>query len=218
MKTLSLAFLLGNIAAYSQLTLPTASDSAIRKYHVSSYSYLEQFKGHPGYGAPLILTSDGGAAAFGDGDLGAMLVKFDKTGKESWKRIIPVKGTEMESQSVAEDKAGNYYGFILVYDETKYRGGSERMVCMNKAGVIVWDKFIGAFSQINNPTVSYIRSLDDGRIYLRGHVALKSPPKGEDPKYHFWEAWINSKGTLTQQTGDIIDWSKPEWKKRFSPD
>ena len=204
----------------SQLTMNVANDSAVIKYHIGSYSYHEQFKGHQGYGAPLILTTDGGGAAFGDGDLGAMLVKLDKTGKEKWKTIIKAKGNEMESQSVVQDKNGNYYVFILIYDEAKfkYRGGCERVVYLNKAGMIVWDKFIGSCFLVNNPTIAYIHALNDGRIYLRGQVVTQSPPKGEDPKYHFWEGWLNDKGVLTQQTGDIINWSNQEWQKRFKPD
>ncbi len=204
----------------AQLTMTVANDSAVRKYHIGSYSYHEQFKGHQGYGAPLILTSDGGGAAFGDGDLGAMLVKLDKTGKEKWKTIIKAQGNEMESQSAVQDKSGNFLVFILIYDEAKfkYRGGCERVVFLNKAGTIVWDKFIGACTLVNNPTVAYIRALNDGRIYLRGQVVTNNPPKGEDPKYHFWEGWLNDKGVLTQQTGDIINWSNQDWQKKFKPE
>jgi hypothetical protein len=188
------------------------------KYHLGQYSYHEQFKGHKGYGAPLILTADGGAAAFGDGDEGIMLVKLNKTGKEEWKRIITRKGTETESQSVVQDKTGNYYVFMLTYDETKYRGGCERVIFLNKAGTIVWDKFIGTCNLLNNPTVSYIRQLNDGRIIMRGHVVTQKPAKGKDPQYRFWEGWLDKTGKLTQQAGDVIDWKKPEWKKKFEPD
>jgi hypothetical protein len=188
------------------------------KYHLGQYSYHEQFKGHKGYGAPLILTADGGAAAFGDGDEGIMLVKLNKTGKEEWKRIITRKGTETESQSVVQDKTGNYYVFMLTYDETKYRGGCERVIFLNKAGTIVWDKFIGTCNLLNNPTVSFIRQLNDGRIIMRGHVVTQKPAKGKDPQYRFWEGWLDKTGKLTQQAGDVIDWKKPEWKKKFEPD
>lgn len=218
MKYFVILFLFVSSTAIGQLTISVVSDSAIRKYHLSSYSYHEQFKGHQGYGAPLILTADGGGAAFGDGDPGTLLVKFDKNCRETWKRIIQGKGSEMESQSVAEDKNGNYYVFMLVYDETKYRGGCERVVFISKSGTIAWDKFIGSCSLVNNPTVAYIRALSDGRIYLRGQVVTTAPSKGEDPKYHFWEGWLNNKGVLTQQTGDVIDWSNQEWQKRFKPE
>jgi len=49
-------------------------------------------------------------------------------------------------------------------------------------------------------------------------VVTNSPPKGEDPKYHFWEGWLNSQGMLTQQVGDIIDWKNQDWQKRFKPE
>ena len=156
------------------------------------------WKTNKGESAPLILTADGGAAAFGDGDEGTMLVKLAKNGKVAWKKIVKPKGDEVESQSVAQDKTGNYYVFQLVYDNTKYQGGCERVVLINKTGTAMWDKFIGSCLQVNNPTVSYIRSLADGRIYLRGHVVTKAPPEGKDPEYHFWESWLNSAGVLTQ--------------------
>src|SRR5258705_9249804 len=95
--------------ARAQLTLEIAKDSTTLKFHISSYSYHKQFIGHRGYGAPIILTADGGAATFGDGDEGAMLVKLNKSGKRQWKKSISPKGNEMESQSVVEDKNGNYY-------------------------------------------------------------------------------------------------------------
>jgi hypothetical protein len=218
MKYLFVILLFVSSIGYGQLTMEAAYDSAVRKYHIGSYSYHEQFKGHTGYGAPLILTSDGGGAAFGDGDEGTMLVKLDKTGKVQWKRIIKPKGDESESQSVVQDKNGNYYVFILVYDNTKYRGGCERVVFLTKTGTIVWDKFIGSCNLINNPTVAYIRALSDGRIALRGQTVTEKPVEGKDPQYHFWDGWLNTKGVLTQKTGEVIDWSNKDWEKRFKPE
>ncbi len=218
MKYLFIPVMLISSMAYGQLTMEIASDSTVRKFHIGSYSYHEQFKGHAGYGAPLILTNDGGGAAFGDGDEGSMIVKLDKNGKRQWKKTIAPKGNEMESQSVVQDKNGNYYVFILVYDNTKYRGGCERVVLLNKTGTIVWDKFIGSCYLVNNPTVAYMRQLGDGRIALRGQVVTQKPNPGEDPKYHFWEGWINDKGVLTQKTGDVIDWKNQDWQKLFKPE
>lgn len=218
MKSLLIAFLLTANLVYAQLTLPIATDSMVRKYHIGSYSYHEQFIGHKGYGAPLILTSDGGGAAFGDGDEGTMLVKVDQNGKEQWKAILPPKGDESESQSVAEDKYGNYYVFTLVYDNTKYRGGCERAVLFDKTGKVVWDKFIGSCQLINNPTVSYIKALDDGRIALRGHVVTTQPAEGKDPEYHYWEGWLDKTGKLTQKAGDVIDWKDVKWQDLFKPE
>ena len=218
MKTIMIVLLFIGYTASAQLTMDMAYDSAVLKYHIGSYSYHEQFKGHKGYGAPLILTSDNGAAAFGDGDEGAMLVKLNKNGKVEWKRTITPKGDEMESQSVVQDKNGNYYVCILIYDNTKYRGGCERVIFINKTGTILWDKFIGSCALVNNPTISYLRSLSDGRIALRGQVVLKAPEKDKDPAYHFWEGWINSKGELTQKTGDVIDWKNQDWQKLFKPE
>src|SRR5688572_7988228 len=86
-------------AGYGQLTLDAAKQAA-QPFHISSYSYHEQFIGHTGYGAPIILTADGGAAVFGTGDEGPVLMKFGKDANVQWKRIISSKGTEMELQSV----------------------------------------------------------------------------------------------------------------------
>ena len=206
-------------AAYAQLTVDVVREKTVRKYHIGSYSYHEQFIGHNGYGAPLILTSDGGGAAFGDGDEGIMLVKVGKDGKEQLKRIIKPKGNETESQSVVQDKLGNYYVFMLTYDETKYRGGCERVVCLNKTGTTLWDKFIGSCELVNNPTVSYIKALSDGRISLRGHVVTEKPVEGKDPTYYYWEGWLDKAGKLTQKTGPVIDWTKQEeWQSRLKPE
>ena len=219
MRYLTFATLLFSTATYGQLTVDVVKEKAVIKYHIGTYSYHEQFIGHNSYGAPLILTSDGGGAAFGDGDEGIMLVKLDKDGKEQLKRIIKPKGNETESQSVAQDKNGNYYLFMLTYDETKYRGGCERVVCLSKAGAILWDKFIGSCNLVNNPTVSYIRALSDGRIALRGHVVKETPPEGKDPTYYYWEGWLDKTGKLTQKTGPLIDWKKQEeWQSRLKPE
>lgn len=207
-----------SLNAFGQLTVERARDST-RKYHIAAYSYHEEFIGHKGYGAPVYLTGDGGAAVFGDGDEGPMLVKLDKSGKQQWKKIIAPKGEELESQSVVQDTQGNYFIFQLIYDPTKYRGVCERALMMNKSGTVVWDKFIGTCQLINNPVVSYIKSLSDGRIALRGHVVKEKPPEGKDPTYYYWEGWLNSKGVLTQKTGPVIDWSKQEeWKSRLKPE
>lgn len=212
-------FLFVSLVAQAQVTMDVANANAVIKYHIGTYSYHEQFIGHEGYGAPLILTSDGGAAAFGDGDEGCMLVKLNSQGKEHWKKILPKKGNEMESQSVVQDKNGDFYVFILVYDNSKYRGGCERAIYITKTGNVVWDKFIGSCDLVNNPTVSYIRALNDGSIALRGHVVTQKPPQGKDPTYYFWEGWLDKAGRLTQRTGAVIDWKKQEeWQSRLKPE
>jgi hypothetical protein len=205
---------------YGQLTLEAAKEAA-QPFHLSSYSYHEQFIGHAGYGAPIILTADGGAAAFGHGDEGPVLMKFGKDAKVQWKRFIPAKGSEMELQSVVQSKFGGYYVFMLVYDEArfKYRGGCERAVLINKTGAVVWDKYIGSCGLLNSPTVAYIRAKDDGDILLRGQVVRQQPPAGKDPTYLFWESSLNNKGTLTQKDGAAIDWKKTEeWQSKFKPE
>lgn len=45
---------------YGQMTIESARTEA-RKYKLGSYSYHEDFIGHAGYGAPLILTADRGS-------------------------------------------------------------------------------------------------------------------------------------------------------------
>jgi hypothetical protein len=217
MKSFIAIPLLMSAAAFGQLKIEDTEATTI-KYHISGYSYHDKFKGHNGYGAPVILTSDGGAALFGDSDEGVMLLKLDKTGKEQWKRKIAPKFDETESQSVVQDSKGNFYVFQLLYDQKRYRGGSERIVCINKAGTIVWDKTIGSFSQVNNPIVDYIRAQPDGKIYLRGHVVRQKPPEGQDPDTLYWEGWIDSTGKLSEKTGEKIDWGKEEWQRRFSPE
>lgn len=218
MKNVIIVLTLMSFTARAQLSIETVQDSTVRKYHIGASTYFDEFKGHAGYGAVAILTTDGGGAAFGDGDEGTMLIKLDKTGKRQWKKNVKPKGNEAESQCVTQDKNGNFYVFQLIYDETKYRGGCERVVCMNKLGTVMWDKFIGSCMLVNNPTVSYIRSLPDGRIYMRGHVVTEAPPKGKDPAYHFWEGWINSTGLLQQKSGEVIDWGNPDWKQKFKPE
>jgi hypothetical protein len=213
MKNLFIYFLLAASVGYSQL----AADSAkkiIVKYHLGYSTYFEPFLGHTEYGAPVIATSDGGIAAFGDNTL----YKLDKTGKEEWKRTVKAQFDEMESQSVAQDTKGNLYVFILSYDSKRYRGGSERVLCYDKKGKLLWDKTLGAYTLMNNPTASYIRSLKDGKIYLRGHVVTEKPAEGKDPAYHYWEGWLDSSGKLTQKAGDIIDWKKDDWQKKFKPE
>jgi len=218
MNRLLIILFLTSSNAFGQITIEAAQDSLVRKYHIGASTYLEQFVGHPGYGAIVILTTDGGAAAFGDGDEGLMLYKLDKTGKLQWKRKVPRKGTELEPQCVVQDNKGNFYSFSLVYGLTGYRGGCERVVFVNKAGVIGWDKQIGSCLLVNSPTVSYTRTLQDGRVAIRGHVANQKPAEGKDPAYHYWEAWIGSTGVLAQKVGDVIDWKNEDWKKLFAPE
>jgi hypothetical protein len=213
MRYLFIVFLSISLTGYGQLSIDSAK-RVIAKYRLGYSTYFEPFLEHAGYGAPWILTRDGGAAAFGDN----MLCKFDKTGREEWKRNIKPQFDEMESQSVAQDTKGNLYVFMLSYDGKRYRGGSERVLCYDKNGTLLWDKTLGAYTSLNNPTVSYIRPLKDGRIYLRGHIAKEKPPVGKDPVYRYWEGWLDSTGKLTQKTSGEIDWKKDEWQKRFKPE
>ena len=217
MKYLLLFLCSASTWAYGQLTIETAQDS-LQKYRMGRYSYHEQFVGHKGYGAPVILTNDGGAAAFGDGENGSTLIKLDKTGKKEWEVNFKPQFTEMESQSVVQDINGNFYVCMLSYDAKRYRGGSERIICLDKKGKILWDKTLGKYTLMNNPTISYLKALPDGRIEFRGHVVKETPAKGKDPVYRYWEGWINSKGVYTQKSGDVLDWSNPDWKKLYEPE
>jgi hypothetical protein len=183
-------------------------------YHLGYSTYFSPFEGKAGYGGPFVITTDGGAAAFGDN----VLYKFSRSGKEVWQRTIKVPFTEMESQCVAEDTKGNLYVFMLSYDHKRYRGGSERVLAYGKTGNLLFDKTLGAYTLMNNPTVSYVKTLADGRIYMRGQVVTKKPIPDKDPEYQFWEGWINNKGLLTQKAGGVIDWSNQEWQKWFAPE
>jgi hypothetical protein len=214
--TITLVLVASN--AVAQMTIDAARDSLVRKYHIGASTYLDQFVGHAGYGAMVITTSDGGAAAFGDGDEGLVLYKLDKNGKLQWKRKISRKGTELEPQCVVQDSKGNFYTFTLVYGLTSWRGGCERIVYVNKTGTIGWDKQIGTCQLMNSPTVSYTHTLSDGRVAIRGHIVTEKPVEGKDPVYHNWEGWIGSTGALTQKVGDVLNWSDEKWKKLFAPE
>lgn len=217
MKYTIFVLLFVNIQAYSQLTFQQAQDSLL-KFHLGVSTYFADFEGHESYGAGINLTKDGGAVGFGDGDNGLELIKLDKTGKVQWRKSLKKQFDETEPQCVAQDMLGNFYLFMLHYNSKVYRGGSERLVCFSNKGVLLWEKMLGTFALLNNPIVSYVRTLDDGRIEIRGHIVKERPLPEKDPLYHFWQGWCNSKGVLTTKTGDVIDWKNPEWKTKFKPE
>jgi len=212
-----LILLFVNVTVYGQLTIQQAQDS-LRKYHLGTSTYFDDFIGHPGYGAQVVTTSDGGAAGFGDGDYGTEIIKLNKNGKVEWRRKINKQFEETEPQCVAQDKAGNFYVFILNYNPKGYRGGAERVICINKTGTILWDKILGTYTLLNRPTVSYVNALNDGRIEMRGHMVKEQPAPGKDPNYRYWQGWFTSKGILTEKIGDVIDWKNSEWQKKFKPE
>jgi len=221
MKNLFVLLSFCSSLAFGQLSIDDAR-KAFYSYKLGSYDYHEKFIGYKGYGAPVIQTSDGGAAFFGGaedstGSIG-LIVKIDKDGKEEWQQAVRPQFDLIETQSVVQDISGNYYVFMISYDEKKYRGGCERIVHFNKNGVQSWDKIIGDCGLINNPMINYILALEDGRVALRGHIAIKKPPEGKDPEYLYWEGWIDNKGKLTQKTGDVIDWVNQDWEKLFKPE
>lgn len=206
-----------NMQAYSQLTFKMAQDS-LRVYHLGVSTYFDDFTGHESYGAGINLTKDGGAVGFGDGDNGLELIKLDNYGRTEWRRSIKKQFEETEAQCVAQDKPGNFYAFMLNYNPAGYRGGSERLVCFSNTGEPLWDIMLGSYTLLNNPVVSYVHTLDDGRIEMRGHIVIEKPLPGKDPVYHYWQGWCDSKGVLTTKTGDAIDWGNPEWMKMFKPE
>jgi hypothetical protein len=212
MKKLIAVLLLAGLNNYAQLSMDSLR-SIVQPYRLGYSTYFSGFVEKKGYGGPYILTIDGGGAAYGNTEL----YKFDKTGKESWKRTIKPQFSEIEPQSVAEDTKGNLYAFMLSYNPAKYRGGSERVVCFDKKGKLLWDKTLGSYTQLNNPVVSYIRQEPDGKIYMRGHVAKETEANG-DAKSRYWEGWLDVTGKLTQKTGDVIDWVKDDWQKRYKPE
>ncbi len=221
MKYLSILLILVTSNLFCQITIDSAK-TYVNKYELGSYSYHQEFIGHKGYGAPQILTSDGGAAIFGDGEdkegRRAILVKFNKDGKEAWKKSFKPEFDELESQSVIEDVTGNFYVFMLTYNYKKYNGGCERIIYISKVGEILWDKIIGEYGTMNNPICSYIHLSKDGKIELRGHVVKDKPIEGKDPVYKNWDGLLNSKGILTEKIGDVIDWANQDWQKRLKPE
>lgn len=212
MKYLFITTMFLSTLVYGQLTIDSLK-KIVAPLRLGYSNYFEPFVNKVGYGGPWILNKDGGGAAFGDNTL----YKFDKKGKELWKRKIKDRFEEMESQVVADDTKGNLYVFMLEYNSKVYRGGNERVVCFDKTGKQLWDKNLGAYSALNNPIVSYVKTTEDGKIYMRGHMA-KEKPKDGDPKYLFWEGWLDVTGKLTQKTGEQIDWAKDEWQKKFKPE
>lgn len=221
MKKIGTLLFLSSTLAFGQLTYEDAKKAAA-EYQLGSYSYFENFVGLKDYASSLILTNDGGAAAFGDCAneeySGGLIVKFDKTGKELWKQIVKLQYDEMECQGVIEDTQGNLFVFMLSYNYEKYRGGSERVVCFDKSGTQLWDKMFGTFNAVNNPIFSYIRALDDGRISFRGHISPTAAEEDKDPVYHYWEGWLTVKGEMTQKTGKVINWATDPWQDWYKPD
>jgi hypothetical protein len=217
MRSILIILLFISVSSYGQITIERAQDS-LRKYHLGTSTYFEGFMGHPGYGAQVILTIEGGAAGFGDGDNGTELIKLDKSGKVEWRKKIKKQFEETEPQCVIQDNTGNFYVFILNYNPAGYRGGCERVICYNKIGTLLWDKSIGTYTLLNRPTVSYVRTVKEGGIEMRGHVVKEKPAEGKDPNYRYWQGWFTSKGILTEKTGEIIDWSNPELQKKFKPE
>jgi hypothetical protein len=201
----------------AQVTFQQAKDS-LQKYHLGSSTDFSDFERKRSYGASVNLTKDGGAAGFGHGDNGLELIKLNKSGKVQWRKSIKKQFEETEAQCVAQDSSGNSYLFMLNYNPKGYRGGCERVVCINNKGVQLWDKMLGTYTLLNNPVVSYVHTLNDGRIEMRGHIVTEKPLEGKDPVYHFWQGWLNSKGVLTSKTGDVLDWKNPEWKNKFKPE
>lgn len=217
MRSILFFVLFVNVTVYGQLTIQQAQDS-LRKYHLGTSTYFDDFIGHSGYGAQVVSTIDGGAAGFGDGDLGTEIIKLNKYGKVEWRKKINKQFEETEPQCAIQDNVGNFYVFILNYNPKGYRGGAERVICFSKSGSQLWDKILGTYTLLNRPTVSCVKSLNDGRIEMRGHIVKEQPAQGKDPNYKYWQGWFTSKGTLTEKVGDIIDWKNPEWQKKFKPE
>lgn len=217
MKTLTTALLtaLAPLMAHTQISIDQAKLAA-QGLHLGSYSYHEVFIGHANYGAPVILTDDGGAALFGAGESeegsGALLVKLNSAGEEEWSTLITTTDEEMEPQSVIQNAGGDYFVFMLVYNSEKYRGGCQRMVKLDAQGNLLWDKMVGEFTLLNNPTIGRIMKLSDGSIQLRGQVVIDEPVEGHDPQYRFWEAMLSWEGQLKQEVGGVIDWKQDDWK------
>ena len=188
-------------------------------YEVGQYSYHTKFIGYNGYAAPIIQTRDVGVLIFGDSggesDKKAFLFKVDKQGKQEWMRAFEPRHSAMEAQSVLEDANGQIFVFILSYNYAIYRGGTERIVCLDRNGNTKWNKLAGKYAKEENPHFSYIELLDDVRIYMQGHFV---PGKGGSEKnsYHYMECWIEKDGELSLKIGPLIEDWKP-WLEKFKP-
>lgn len=215
MKSLFTILFFSSFVSFCQMTYEKASELS-RNYEIYAYSYFEGFAGKPGYAAAVILTSDGGCAFLGDWyeneDSGPLLIKLDSAGNEQWKTKLKGGYEESESQGIVQDVNGNFYVFSLVYSSSGYRGGCERVMCVSASGAMTWDKLIGKFTLVNRPTFSYIRSNENGKIELRGHIVKDEPAEGKDPDYYYWSAWLNQDGSLEQTTEQLINWETDKWQ------
>ena len=88
-------------------------------------------------------------------------------------------------------------------------------MCVSPSGELNWDKLIGTFTLVDRPTFSYIHSDANGKIELRGHIVKEKPAEGKDPDYYYWSAWLDSKGSIEEQTGKLIDWANDNWQQWY---
>jgi hypothetical protein len=215
MRIITLFLLLICNHSFAQLSIESAK-KACRPYQLGLYSYHEKFIGKAGFAAPLVLTSDGGAAQFGNATSeqvqGALLVKLNSGGKEEWKLFIRPEFDEVEAQSVIQDQKGNFMVFLLSYDQKRYRGGTQRVLRIDPKGKILWDKTVGLYSVMKSPTFNSISLSENQQVYIRGQIVTDVPASGKDPLYRYWEGWINAEGTLTQKSHEVIDWKSAKWK------
>lgn len=204
---------------HCQLSL-SAAKSVAAKYKLHSYSYHEKFEGHNDYAAPIILTQNGGTVFFSDSISNASrgIIKLSRDSKVEWEIAIAPKHDEYETQSIIQDREGNYYAFMLSYNRKIYRGGSERVIYIGNDGTILWDIILGDYGIVNSPLCSFIRLTEKNQLELRGHIVTKDPEKDRwgyyiDPEYHQWTGWLKKDGSYLQSIGDIIDWANKDWKK-----
>lgn len=215
MKSFFTVFFLTTFISFGQMTYEKASELS-RKYEVYAYSYFEGFAGKPGYAAAVILTHDGGCAFLGEWyegeNHGPLLIKLDSAGNEQWQTKLKGSYDESESQGIVQDSNGNFYVFALVYSNSGYRGGCERVMCVSAKGTLIWDNLIGKFTLVNRPTFSYIHADENGKIELRGHIVKETPAEGKDPDSYYWSAWLNADGSMEQTTGQLINWETDKWQ------
>jgi len=195
---------------YGQLNLLEAKKVA-EEFKYVSYRYLEEFEGHEGYAAPIIISTDGGALFFTRPNDGNQydLVKINKEGKKEWSIELKAKFDDMESQGIVENSKGNYYAFLLSYNQSRYRGGAERVIYLSRNGEIIWEQLLGDYTLENNPTCSWIRIHSDDQLEMRGHIVTDPELKDRNPEYRFWKGWLNPLGERSDEIGTVIDWSDP---------
>jgi len=203
---LSLIFLL-SVNCYGQLTLEDGKLWA-KENNIELNEFGSTYIGKADFGAPVIITRDGGLAILGnyaEGETnGVKLVFLNEKKEVMWSHFFGSKNDNLDAQIIIEDRTGFFYVFMEAKDKKTPSDMRERVVKINGLGDVDWDYALERKEDNYHRRCTYVKLHEDGKHLLLFGTVQPDKVAIDNNEHYSWKAKLDGHGKLIQEIGAIL--------------